>query len=216
TISFGAFQLRPAQQLLLARDRPVEIGSRALDLLIALVERPGEVVTKEELFARVWPDTVVDESNLRAQIAALRKALGDGRRGAGYLVTVPGRGYRFVAAVARGAPALARAKGARNNLPLRLTRPIGRSQVVSAVAERVQRRRFVTIVGPGGIGKTTVALAAAESLAGEYPDGVCFVDLAPVAEERLVPGALAVALGFTAASDEPQARALAELAGRRL
>src|ERR1700682_1811325 len=99
-ITFGQFHLFPAQQLLLEADKPVRLGSRALEILGALVERPGEMVSKRELVARVWPNTVVEEANLKVHIAALRKALGDGRDGNRYLVNVPGRGYRFVAPVA--------------------------------------------------------------------------------------------------------------------
>ena len=96
-IRFGPFCLRPATHLLIEADTPVHIGVRALDLLIVLVERAGEVVTKDELFARVWPGLTVEEGNLRTQVALVRKALRDGQAGARYLMTVPGRGYRFVA-----------------------------------------------------------------------------------------------------------------------
>ncbi|HTU60652.1 MAG TPA: transcriptional regulator, partial [Polyangiales bacterium] len=88
--------LVPAQQLLLQGDAPVRIGSRAFEILAALVERHGELVTKEELLARVWPDTTIQESNLKVNVAALRRALGDGGR---YVASVSGRGYRFVAPV---------------------------------------------------------------------------------------------------------------------
>jgi DNA-binding winged helix-turn-helix (wHTH) protein len=97
--SFGPFHLLPAQQLLLEGEVPVRLGSRALEILIALVERPGELVSKGELMARVWPDTVVVESNLKVHVAALRRTLGDGRAGNRYVATTPGRGYRFVAPV---------------------------------------------------------------------------------------------------------------------
>ena len=96
-ITFGPFHLFPAQQMLLEADKPVRLGSRALEILAVLVERPGEMVSKRELVARVWPNTVVEEANLKVHIAALRKALGDGRDGNRYLVNVPGRGYKFVA-----------------------------------------------------------------------------------------------------------------------
>jgi len=97
---FGPFQLLPAQQLLLRHGTPVRIGSRALEILMALVERPGLLVTKSELMARVWPATFVDESNLKVQICGVRRALGDGHNGGRFLATVAGRGYRFVAPVA--------------------------------------------------------------------------------------------------------------------
>ena len=104
-ISFGPFSLFPAQRLLLEGDKPVRLGSRAFEILITLVERPGELVGKDELIARVWPNTFVEESNLKVQVAALRRTLGDGNR---YLVNVPGRGYSFVAPVTRGCRASAR------------------------------------------------------------------------------------------------------------
>ena len=100
-ISFGPFRLLPARRLLLEADNPVHVGSRALDILIALVERPGEIVSKAELMARVWPNTFVEDGNLKVHIAALRKLLGDGRPGQRYLVNVHGRGYVFVAPVKR-------------------------------------------------------------------------------------------------------------------
>jgi DNA-binding winged helix-turn-helix (wHTH) protein len=98
-ISFGPFRLFPKQRLLLKYDEPLFLGSRAFDVLIALAERPGELVGKKELLARVWPTTTVVEGNLRVQVAALRRALGDGRGGNRYLATVNRRGYCFVAAV---------------------------------------------------------------------------------------------------------------------
>ena len=95
-VSFGPFRLLTDRRLLLEGEKPVRLGSRALDMLIALVEHPGEVVGRDELMARVWPNTHVDEGNLKFQISALRRTLGGGNR---YLVNIPGRGYRFVAAV---------------------------------------------------------------------------------------------------------------------
>jgi DNA-binding winged helix-turn-helix (wHTH) protein len=98
--SFGPFRLLPAQQLLVEADRPVRLGSRALEILVTLVERAGELVTKDELVARVWPDTHVEEGNLRVHVAAVRRALGDGQAGNRFVANVPGRGYCFVAPVA--------------------------------------------------------------------------------------------------------------------
>ena len=98
-ISFGPFRLVPTQRLLLEDDNPVRVGSRALDILTALVERPGELVGKEELIARVWRGTFVEEGNLKFQVGGLRRALGDGRAGRRYIATSPGQGYRFVAPV---------------------------------------------------------------------------------------------------------------------
>ena len=100
-ISFGPFRLFTDQRLLLEGDRPVRLGSRAFDILAALVERPGEAVGKEQLIARAWPQTTVEDSNLKIQVSALRRALGDGQGGNRYVITVPGRGYNFVAPVRR-------------------------------------------------------------------------------------------------------------------
>ena len=97
--AFGPFHLLARQRLVLNGGRPLRLGGRALDVLVALVERAGELVSKDELMARVWPDTFVEGDNLRAQVAALRRALGDGRDGARYVATVVGRGYWFVAPV---------------------------------------------------------------------------------------------------------------------
>src|SRR5258707_578657 len=98
-LSFGPFRLLATQRLLLEGDRPVRLGSRAFDILAALVERPGKVIGKDELMARAWPQTFVDEANLKIQVSALRRALGDGQGGHRYVITVPGRGYNFVAPV---------------------------------------------------------------------------------------------------------------------
>src|ERR1700722_12460946 len=98
-ISFGRFRLVAAQRLLLEGDKPVRLGGRAFDILAALIERAGEVVTKEALIARVWPQTLVEEANLKIQVSALRRALGDGQGGNRYVATVVGRGYNFVAPV---------------------------------------------------------------------------------------------------------------------
>jgi predicted ATPase/DNA-binding winged helix-turn-helix (wHTH) protein len=199
--SFGPFRLLPAQQVLLEGETPVRLGSRALEILIALVEHAGELVTKGELMARVWPDTVVEEGNLKVHVAALRRILGDGQPGRRYLATVTGRGYRFVAPVdlselrkptAQPSAALERA----NNLPASQTRALGRGDTISALLDELSRRRFITIVGAGGIGKTTVALAVAEALVAAYEHGIRFVDLAPLSDPNFVPSALASALGL--------------------
>src|SRR6476660_958688 len=100
TFAFGSFRLIPAQRILLEDGKPLRLGSRALDILIAIVESAGETIRKDQLIARTWPDTVVDEGALRVHVAALRKALGDGRTGTRYIANIPGRGYSFIAPVA--------------------------------------------------------------------------------------------------------------------
>jgi DNA-binding winged helix-turn-helix (wHTH) protein len=105
-IYFGPFRLSVTERNLKEGGVPVRLGSRALDILIALVERPAEVVTKKELFARVWPDLVVDEGSLRYHVSALRKALGEGRSATRYVANVSGRGYCFVVPISRASPGL--------------------------------------------------------------------------------------------------------------
>jgi DNA-binding winged helix-turn-helix (wHTH) protein len=164
-ITFGAFRLLQAQRLLIeGEDRPVPVRSRALALLFALVERAGELLSKEELFAKVWPDTFVEEGSLRGHIAGLRRGLNDGRQGNRYVVTLPGRGYSFVARTAVGRPAEPPvAPAASHNLPPTLPGMVGRDDIVRILAGQMGQR-FVSVVGPGGIEKTTVAVAAAQEL----------------------------------------------------
>ncbi|MDE5451647.1 hypothetical protein GWE18_01985 [Bradyrhizobium sp. CSA112] len=219
TFTFGPFRLVPRQQLLLRGDNPVSLGSRAFEILVALVEHAGEVVDKDDLIARVWPGLTVEDSNVRAQINAVRRTLAEGRTGENYIVTVPGRGYRFVATVSRSTGDAAQAfpaphKG--HNLPDRLTRPIGRADIVAMVSSRLQRGRFVTIVGPGGIGKTTVALAVADQLIASYKDGGRFVDLAPLNDPQLVPSALASVLGVPIRSENPYPALTSFLKGKQM
>ncbi len=205
--TFGSFRLIPAEQMVLDDGKSLRLGSRALDILIALVERAGETVLKDQLISRVWPDTIVDEGALRVHVAALRKALGDGRGGNRFIANIPGRGYSFVAQVTceqrqemTAAPDRVVVGG---NLPASLTRVIGRADIVETVVSRVAQRRFLTIVGPGGVGKTTVALAAAEAISTSYADGVWFAGLASLVDATLLPSAVGAALGMAPTNVDP-------------
>ena len=137
-MSFGPYRLLAAQRLLLEDDKPVRLGSRAFDILTALLERAGEVVGREELIARAWPATFVEEANLKIQINALRRALGDGQGDNRYVVTVVGRGYNFVAPIRKEEPSPAWpsptiAAAALHNLPLATTRMIGREEIATTL-----------------------------------------------------------------------------------
>ena len=217
-LAFGRFVLDRASKQLLEDDKVLRLGGRAFDLLCALAERSGEVLSRAELEARVWPHTVVEETSLRVHVSALRKALGDGVGGARYIANVPGRGYSFVIPVtAVGAEKAPAPKPAsffeapaaparrRHNLPARLSQAIGRFAVTRTLGERLSKQRLVSIVGPGGMGKTTVALAVAECQLDKFPDGVWFVDLAPLSDPARVPLALASALNVSASSTDPWA-----------
>jgi DNA-binding winged helix-turn-helix (wHTH) protein len=207
TFVFGSFRLIPAQRMLLDDEKPLRLGSRALDILITLVEHAGEMISKEQLIARTWPDTVVDDGALRVHVAALRKALGDGRAGSRYVANNPGRGYAFVAPVMRehAHPTAVRPNGAAegDNLPSLLTRVVGRDDVIAALATQLARRRFLTIVGAGGIGKTTVAVAVAGAVRGSYKDGAWFVGLASLSDPDLVPSDVGAAAGMPPSGANP-------------
>ncbi|EUB99219.1 transcriptional regulator, winged helix family [Rhizobium sp. CF080] len=211
---FGPFQLLPERQLLMRGKTPVRIGGRALDILTVLVERPGEVVGKRELLSRVWPDTIVEEGNLKVNMAALRRALDEGEDSSHYIATVVGRGYRFIAPVQYSGSTLfspdAELTAPRNhNLPTATTRIVGRQDAINAILRELQDARIVSIVGAGGIGKTTVALAVAEHSVGLSRDGVWLIDLSPLKDPTLVPNVIATAIGLAAHS----ANMLAALSG---
>lgn len=219
--SFGPFCFLPAQLVLLEGDKPVRLGSRALGVLAVLVEHAGELVSKDMLVSRVWPNTIVEDVSLRVHIAALRKALRDGQDGHRYLATIAGRGYCFVTPVTIAEPSAA--SGAQTealrhgrDLPLPLTRMIGRADVVKALADQLPNQRFLTIAGPGGIGKTTVALAVADALKMGYANGVCFIDLSPLTDPRLVSGTVASRLGLSLPLDDPLSALASHLQNRRL
>src|SRR5271166_1143491 len=221
TFSFGPFRLLADQRLLLEGEKPVRLGGRALDILIALVERPGEQVNKRDLMARVWPNTTVVEANLAVHVAALRRALGDGQSGSRYIVNVPGRGYRFAVSVTVAddldspTPRIAETRPP-HNLPAQRTRLIGRAEEVSRLAHQLPLHRLLTIVGAAGIGKTAVAFEVAEQLLPNYEHGVWLINLAPVADPRLVPTALASALGLEIRSDAPLPGLIAALSNKRM
>ena len=214
TFAFGSFRLIPAQRMLLDDGKSLRLGSRAFDILVTLVESAGETIRKDLLIARIWPDTVVDEGALRVHVAALRKALGDGRAGKRYIANIPSRGYSFIAPVTREQqrqPAIAPTNGSavRGNLPAPLTRIVGRDDIIAALAAQLAQRRFLTLVGPGGIGKTTVAVAVAESVSASYEDGIWFVGLASLPDPDLVASTLSTVLGLSL----PGANPISGLAG---
>ena len=221
TVLFGPFRLLPARQLLLDGDKQVSLGARAFELLIALTDQPGEVVSNEDLMTHVWRGMLVEDSNVRVHVAGLRRALRDGKNGHRYIVNVPGRGYSFVAPVQvvraeNERPEAEAAAELAASLPRSMTRIIGRTALVDALCSQLAQRRFVTLVGPGGIGKTTVALAVAHQVSGSYSDGVCFVDFSSIRDPDLVPATIAAALGLAVPNQDAMPAVIASLGRRNL
>ena len=206
-IAFGDFQLFVAQRRLLRRGQVLRLGDRALDLLIALVARPGEVLEGQDLIHRVWRNVHVDERVLRVHISALRRTLGADADGAPYIVNVRGRGYAFAApvetigAASRGASASKSAPSRVVGLPPAPRRMVGREAFVDIVFSRLSLDRLVTIVGPGGIGKTTVAVAMAHRHHVEQDGEIWFVDLTAITDAAQVVEAIASVVGVTLQSD---------------
>jgi DNA-binding winged helix-turn-helix (wHTH) protein len=192
---FGRFEVLPVERQLLDDGRPVVLGARAFELLLALIERRDRLVSKGELLDLVWPGLVVEEGNLAVQVSGLRKLIGPQA-----IATVPGRGYRFAVHLdgAEVAPprdeAVHVASTARTNVPAAIDTLIGRDADVDELPHWIAEHRLVTLLGPGGIGKTRLAQAAALACVSAFADGVWWVDLAALSS------ADKVALGIASAA----------------
>jgi predicted ATPase/DNA-binding winged helix-turn-helix (wHTH) protein len=196
SFAFGPFVLVPDKQLLLEDGRPVALGRRALEVLTALVECRGQVVSKEQLMSRAWPGLVVEEGNLKANVSALRRVLGEDTTAPRYIATVVGRGYRFVGAVrllthGRSPPSASTL----GNLPRATKRIFGREETIVSVLQDVDDARLVSLVGPGGVGKTTLALEVARRALSAFSGGAWFVDLSALNDRALVGSAILDVVG---------------------
>src|SRR5216684_2170394 len=205
-LKFGPFELSIGERVLRRDGQVLPLGGRALDILIYLADRPGEVIAKQELMDHVWSDVTVEEGSVRVHVAAIRKALGDGHFGNRYIANIKGRGYSFVGTVVP----LAGSTESRNDkfrhqggLPVRPLMMIGRETVVGEVSDKLRDERFVTLLGPGGIGKTAIALAVGRAAAEEFGGKVYFVDLESLTDSRHVAGAVATSLGVALKSEDP-------------
>jgi predicted ATPase/DNA-binding winged helix-turn-helix (wHTH) protein len=220
-LSFGPFRLSPGQRFLTRDGVLVDLGARAFDILIALVAKPNEVISKQELLSCVWPDVTVEEGSLRFHMASLRKALGDGKDGARYITTSAGRGYCFVAPITRlpdkveviapVAPVFPHA-----NLPSRLAHMVGRDEDVVRISNHVIAARLVSIVGIGGVGKTTVAIAVGHHLREAFAGAVMVVDLSMLTDPSLVATAIASMLGLSIQSADAAPALIAYLRKQRM
>lgn len=197
-VRFGPFELRPEREQLLNGGVRVALGSRALAILTLLAERAGEIVSIQEITEHVWPNLFVQENNLRVHMTSIRRALRTAGQGDAEIVNVPGRGYRLSAEVTietmgDEAPEAVAPQGLRPlPPPLQINRLIGRADSIAQVIESLRQHRLVTIVGPGGIGKTSVALAALTALPAN--EAACFIDLTNCSSVEHIAAAAAAAL----------------------
>jgi predicted ATPase/DNA-binding winged helix-turn-helix (wHTH) protein len=217
--AFGPFRLIPSQRVLLRDYRPVKLGGRALDILHLLVMRAGEEVSKNALIEFAWPNVFVDERNLKVHISSLRRALEDTLPQTTYIATVAGRGYQFVGRVQTEAVDIADSYS--DDQPVVCTLPalstlIGRQRDVEGVARALDFTSLVTLVGPGGVGKTRLAIAVAHASHNKFPDGVHYVDLSATDDPAFVPHLVATSLGVRGAPADLISAVVKHLQDRRI
>jgi DNA-binding winged helix-turn-helix (wHTH) protein len=208
-IEFGRFRVLPHRRELLAEGRRLELGGRAFDILMVLIEALGAAVSKDMLMDRVWPDRIVEENSLQTQISALRRAFGADRD---LIRTIAGRGYQFTGEIraisaSRDAPVIAgmpqpapTPSRPLTNLPQPVSELIGRDAELDEILNLSTSHRLVTLTGAGGIGKTRLGFEAARHLLPRFADGVWAIELAPLSDPELVPATIATALGLELAS----------------
>ena len=204
-LRFGPFRIVRSRRVLLEGTRQVRLSSRAFDVLLALVDRAGTIVDKAvKLIASVWPNTVVEETNLRVHIKALRRALGESQTEGGYILNVPGRGYSFVGTLIAEASQPrpvepSDAVPSQITLPTPLTRMVGRENTLATLVQLLPEHRLVTIVGVGGVGKSTLALEVGREargfVSGRHPLHVHLA--AAITNAPLVAAAIATEIGLT-------------------
>lgn len=209
-IGFGPYRLHVRRRVLLRDDDEVVLGGRAFDVLLVLLEKPGEIFSSREIIDRVWPGLFIEDANLRVHIANLRKALRDGHEGERYIQTVPRRGYSFIAPLEHVQPdssataantAISSTVPGQPSLPPALARMIGREAIVEELVGKLKADRFITLVGAGGVGKTTVALSVAHTARNSFCTVAAFVDLGPLTNPDQVPATVASSIGLVPQSE---------------
>ena len=205
----GEWEIDLDRRELRARGGPVPLGGRAFEIMEVLIKSEGKLVTKDELLSQVWPGATVEENTLQVHISALRKALGPDRE---MLKTISGRGYRLLGtwaprasgAVLRTSPVHFHAvSGAtfQTNLPEATSELIGRDAAGQHLRNLLSTYRVVTLTGPGGIGKTRLALEVARSLVPDFHGDRFLVELASLSDPALLPSAVAGAMGLRLGAD---------------
>jgi len=205
-IELGRFQIDLEMRTVRRDGEALHLGSRAFDILAVIVSAAGRLVTKDELMNAVWPNTVVEENNIQVHLSALRKILGADRH---LILTVPGRGYQLVH---RQQPAPVRPVSrvcAGRPLPSPKTRLVGRDAAIEQIHAMLREAHVLTLVGAGGIGKTSLAIEAARQAAEDYAEPVCFVELATLNTFDGVLGAIAEGCGLLTEGATPAVTQLA-------
>jgi predicted ATPase/DNA-binding winged helix-turn-helix (wHTH) protein len=207
-IQIGKLQIDLVQREIRHDGAMLRVGSRAFDILELLIHAEGAVVSKDEIMRRVWPTSFVEENNLQVHIAALRKALGDDRD---LIRTVPGRGYQLVSPRAPAADAgrSAQRSGA-HGMPASVPRLVGRDTAVCEIVTLLAEVPELTLIGAGGIGKTSLAIQVAHQIGGQFRDGVRFVELAALTGVTEVLAAVAQACDLPLAGSAPGVKQIAE------
>lgn len=215
---FGDFRLMPEAQALLYKGQAVGLGGRGFDILTLLVARAGEVVSKADLFAHVWPDYIVHDHNLKVNVGNLRRSLAELDPATEYIATIAGRGYKFVAALESDSPAPARQVGSSTShhiAPPQVRQLLGREAAIRQISEKLDQPGYVTIVGPGGAGKTSIAVTVAQQSCG-VGEAIAFADLSTLSDPRFVVPAIASALGVSLGFDDPIAGVIDVLRSNKL
>ncbi len=200
---FGPFRVDVADRLLTRDQQEIPLNLKTFQILLALIENAGRVLSKAVLMNRVWPDSFVEEGNLTKGIFVLRRLLGNQPCGRPWIETLPKRGYRFNAVITAS---LNHGSGemvvAKSHIPSSLPAPrnsfVGRQEDLSGVIERLLEPhvRLLTIAGPGGTGKTRLALEVAARLRREFAGGIHFISLSSVTATAGIVSAIARSFGF--------------------
>jgi DNA-binding winged helix-turn-helix (wHTH) protein len=209
TYRFGEFEVDVVAYELRRMGHRIRLTRQPMDLLLLLLERPQELVSRDDIARRLWaPDIFIDrDAGIHTAILKIRQVLGDSRESARFVETVPGKGYRFIAPVEVVAKSLSPGTSAllstpprppdtrRHNLPAELTSFVGRRKELLELPRVLASSRLLSLTGAGGVGKTRLAVRLARELVNEFPDGVWLVDLAPLSLPDLVAQTIATALG---------------------
>ena len=214
--SFAEFELDTVKRLLLKSGQPVTIKPKAFDLLTVLVEKRGQVLSKDELLETVWEGSFVEENNLSVQIFELRKIFGEKKGEHQFIVTIPGKGYKFIAGENPLTKTIQTSKSLTKNFDAGET-IIGRAEEIAEIKNilRAQNKCLLTLTGAGGSGKTKLAQTIADECRAEFADGVFFIELAAVSRAELVADAIAQVFDLKESRDKSIFAALKDYLGER-